>query len=155
MITRSFSCLREPFKSLAEKLLLECKRAGIDIAITETCRSTLVQQAYYAQGRKSIDEVNLLRKKAGLVPIQKSQNTVITWTLDSPHLYGFALDFVPLVDGKPAWNRKDLFTKVGELAEKIGLEWGGRWKDKEDMPHIQLPNWRAIRNRDNLKPVLG
>lgn len=154
MITRSFSCLREPFKSLAEKWLMECKKAGIDIAVTETCRSTFVQQAYYAQGRKPLDEVNALRKKAGLVSIQQSQNVVITWTLDSPHLYGVALDFVPLVNGKPAWNREDLFTKVGEIAEKLGLEWGGRWKEK-DMPHIQMPNWRTHKKKEGWKPVLG
>ena len=31
------------------------------------------------------------------------------------------------------------FEKWGELAESIGLEWGGRWKHLVDGPHVQMP----------------
>lgn len=154
MIIKSLSCLREPFKSKIEAFLKELDKIGLKYSIVETCRSLVTQQAYYAQGRKPLEEVNFLRAKAGLTPIQSSQNVVVTWTLDSPHLYGFAIDIVPLVNGKPAWNRYDLFAKIGEIAEKHGLEWGGRWEEK-DYPHIQLPNWRAIKNKENLKPIIG
>jgi peptidoglycan L-alanyl-D-glutamate endopeptidase CwlK len=51
-----------------------------------------------------------------------------------------AFDFVPLVNGKPAWNDTKLFTKCGEIAEKHGLEWAGRWKRFSELAHCQYTN---------------
>ena len=33
----------------------------------------------------------------------------------------------------------DWYQKWGELAEEIGLQWGGRWKHLRDGPHVQMP----------------
>jgi peptidoglycan L-alanyl-D-glutamate endopeptidase CwlK len=39
------------------------------------------------------------------------------------------------------------FEKWGELAEEIGLEWGGRWKHLVDGPHVQYPiTWQQARD---------
>lgn len=36
------------------------------------------------------------------------------------------------------------YERWGELAEEIGLEWGGRWPNFVDGPHVQWPvDWRA------------
>ena len=61
----------------------------------------------------------------------------ITWTLDSKHFYGKACDFVPFINGKVDWNAPlEYWQKCGEIAESIGFEWGGRWKNR-DLPHIE------------------
>lgn len=37
-----------------------------------------------------------------------------------------------------------LYQKWGELAEEIGLEWGGRWPNLVDGPHVQWPTtWKV------------
>lgn len=39
------------------------------------------------------------------------------------------------------------FELWGELAEEIGLEWGGRWKHLVDGPHVQMPmTWRDAKD---------
>jgi len=48
-----------------------------------------------------------------------------------------AFDFVPMVNGKPDWEDTPLFTKCGEIAESVGLEWAGRWVHFKEMAHCQ------------------
>jgi peptidoglycan L-alanyl-D-glutamate endopeptidase CwlK len=38
-----------------------------------------------------------------------------------------AVDFVPIVDGKAAWERADLIEKAGLLGEACRMTWSGRW----------------------------
>lgn len=54
-----------------------------------------------------------------------------------------AADYYPLMNGKLAGidtqAEHDLWEKMGETAEKFGIEWGGRWpKGKQDRPHFQI-----------------
>ena len=39
-------------------------------------------------------------------------------------------------DGEALWNNN--WEKIGSLGEEFGFEWGGRWVDKEDRPHLQI-----------------
>lgn len=70
---------------------------------------------------------------------------------DSFHNYGLGADYV--LDGqieKPgiqwSWETKaDLnadgrndWMQMGELAERCGLKWGGRWKKFPDLPHVEF-----------------
>lgn len=63
----------------------------------------------------------------------------------SYHNYGLAVDFAILKDGVPVWDSKvDVdedqipdYEEVGEFAEGVGLEWGGRFKSIVDLPHVQ------------------
>lgn len=59
----------------------------------ETIRPTFVdrsigeQAALYAQGRDTLENVNLLRKRAGMDPISGKQNLrKVTWTMASRHI---------------------------------------------------------------------
>lgn len=61
----------------------------------------------------------------------------------SCHNYGLAVDATVYVDGKPSWNLNDPdvlagLQRFGEFAEILGLNWGGRWKDPVDFPHVEL-----------------
>lgn len=98
----------------------DCAAHGIDILITSTYRDNESQNALYAQGR-TIKGAIVTNAKGG----------------QSYHNYKCALDFVPLVNGKPNWNNVELFTKCGELAEKHGFEWAGRWKSFKELAHVQ------------------
>ncbi len=61
------------------------------------------------------------------------------------HTVGLAVDIVPFnnIHKRWSWDLKnnavnDLFNKLGELARKHGLVWGGDWKTFKDYPHIQV-----------------
>ena len=63
------------------------------------------------------------------------------------HEYGLAYDVAVVTpSGEVTWDTTvdaDLdgmadWTEIGLAGEKVGLEWGGRWKKFMDMPHFQL-----------------
>ena len=141
--------LRPKTKKLCELFIEACRKAGINLVITQTLRSMYEQDAYYSQGRELLSTVNAKRKKANLQPITEKENKIVTKAPagSSPHNYGLAWDFAPIVNGKIDWNNLDLFRKCGEIAKKLNfegytLEWGGDFKTIKDFPHIQLKNWK-------------
>lgn len=66
-----------------------------------------------------------------------------SWTLNSRHLTGHAVDVAALVKGKVRWDWP-LYDQIAVIMKdaandlKVPLEWGGDWK-KKDGPHYQLP----------------
>jgi hypothetical protein len=122
---------------------------GVKYRIIETKRTESTQRAYYAQGREPVAVVNIKRRSAGLGEITESENrNKITWTLESKHLVGRAIDIVPVIDGKIPWNinSKEIaaaYMRIGLIGEAAGLAWGGRWTpiDKfgigKDAPHFE------------------
>lgn len=105
----------------ADNFVAACKAQGIDILIYSTLRDNESQNELYAQGRTKPGKI-VTNAKAG----------------ESYHNYGCAFDFVPLVHGKPAWDDKTLYTRCGNIAESVGLEWAGRWKGKlQETAHCQ------------------
>lgn len=96
-------------------------KQGITILYTQGYRDFYTQARIYAQGRTLPGKI-VTNAKPGY----------------SPHNYGLAVDFVPLVNGKAAWDRVDLFEKIGAEAKKVGFEWGGDFKSFLDRPHLQI-----------------
>jgi peptidoglycan L-alanyl-D-glutamate endopeptidase CwlK len=132
-----------------EEFLRRLDKEGLRYAVTETLRSREVQEAYYAQGRKPLEEINALREKAGLYPLAEAEGKrIVTKTMRSVHLTGRAADIVPVVDGKIPWNitagNAGLWHAFGRLGREAGLEWGGSWAPLDvygigwDAPHYQL-----------------
>jgi hypothetical protein len=117
--TRDLNELEPYVKTLAEKLLQECRTNNIDIVITETYRSQERQLELYAQGRTT-------------------DGPVVTWTKNSKHKTRKAFDFVPLTNGKADWYDLSKFDKVGAIGKALGLTWGGDWKKTPDRPHFQF-----------------
>lgn len=144
--------LRPKTKKLCEMWIEECRRQGINLVVTQTFRSPQLQEAYYSQGREQLSQVNARRKKVGLSEIKEHENKIVTKAKagSSPHNYGLAWDFAPIVNGKIDWNNLELFRKCGEIAKKLNfegytLEWGGDFKTIKDFPHIQLKNWKQYK----------
>lgn len=68
--------------------------------------------------------------------------------IDTPHGRGAALDVHPegFDPHRGFGSQADAELRLrafGEFAERYGFVWGGRWS-KPDMPHVELPNWRAL-----------
>ena len=142
--------LRPKTKKLCELFIEACRKAGINLVITQTLRSMELQDAYYSQGRNSLSIVNTKRKKANLSPITEKENkSIVTKATagSSPHNYGFAWDIACIVNGKVDYNNLELYKKCGDVAKTISfegytIEWGGNFKSIKDYPHFQLKNWK-------------
>ncbi len=109
--------LRTKLAQLRELLAAE----NLDFFVSEGMRSPGRQQYLYDQGRTEEG-----KKRGGIVTNAKA------WS--SNHNYGCAIDFAPK---NGDWNGAN-WTRLGELAESVGLEWGGRWTSPVDRPHVQL-----------------
>lgn len=129
---------------LACEFLEECKNEDIDVLITCTWRSNSEQEELYAQGRTKPGRI-LTNAKPG----QSKHNFTLAGRPAAK-----AFDVVPLRHGKPVWGTggngidddttdddKDdleLWQRVGNIGESVGLEWAGRWKNMREFPHFQL-----------------
>lgn len=125
--------------------LKECNAKGVPYIIIETRRLPETQMLYYMQGRLDIKnnknilaEYNALRKKYFLWEVAANA-PIITWTLDSKHIDGRAIDIAPAKDGKPWWNADDAtWYRLGMIGKNNGLVWGGDWPSpKNDKPHFE------------------
>ena len=142
--------LRPKTKKLCELFIEACRKAGINLVITQTLRSMYEQDAYYSQGRELLSTVNAKRKKADLQPITEKENkSIITKAVagSSPHNYGLAWDIACIVNGKVDYNNLELYKKCGSIAKTINfegytIEWGGDFCKFKDYPHFQLKNWK-------------
>lgn len=119
--SRDLSDLLPVVRERAQKFIQLAHAAGIDLLVTSTYRDNDSQNALYAQGRTAPGRI-VTNARAG----------------QSWHNYRCALDVVPLVNGKPAWNAKDeVWQTVGKLGKQAGLEWAGDWKKFKEYPHFQ------------------
>jgi peptidoglycan L-alanyl-D-glutamate endopeptidase CwlK len=110
------------------------------ITVVETLRDLCTQMAYYSRGRMlGSQDVKAMYKAAGLWNItDEDADKVITWTLQSKHIKGEAIDIAPMRGGRIWWAAPEsVWTRMGEIGEKYGLNWGGRWKTP-DCPHYEL-----------------
>lgn len=130
MASKSLNDLDPETKRRAEAFIASCSKAGIDVLIYCTLRSKLEQDVLYASGRTA---------KGAIVTMARGG---YSW-----HNYGRAFDFVPMLGGKPQWNDVALYTRCGEIAESVGLEWAGRWAGKlRERCHCQWSGTNSIAN---------
>ncbi len=119
---RDLSELADNAELACRLLFQECYKAGIrEIFITETYRSQARQNYLYEQGRSR-------------------KGNKVTWTKSSRHTSRLAWD-IAVSNG----NLYDIriLTRVGIIAGKLGITWGGNWKDNVDMPHFEVTkNWK-------------
>jgi peptidoglycan L-alanyl-D-glutamate endopeptidase CwlK len=142
--------LRPEARPYFDTFLDKLERQGLRYAVLETLRTREVQEAYYAQGRRPLEEINEMRKKAGLYLLGEAEGKrIVTHTLESVHLTGRAADIVPVVDNRIPWaitaGNAELWKTFGRLGQEAGLEWGGLWLPLDgfgigwDFPHYQIP----------------
>lgn len=99
-----------------ENFLAAAVKQGLSILITETWRSKERQEYLYSLGRTQ-------------------PGNVVTWTLQSKHIEGEAIDIGFVKDGKLTYEGD--WQAVAKIGEKNGLLWGGRWPTP-DKPHFEF-----------------
>ena len=112
--------------------------------VFEGRRTVETQRAYYAQGRQPLAEVNRLRQIAGLwlLRSENDNRNCITWTMNSKHIVGLAMDVLP-VDGRgnPTWDLahyKQQFDIIVACGRSEGLNCGADWVKTPDYPHYEI-----------------
>jgi peptidoglycan L-alanyl-D-glutamate endopeptidase CwlK len=114
---------------MTEVWLAQCKASGLDILITCTLRLGEEQDRLYAQGRTAPGHI-VTNAKAG----------------QSAHQYGMALDFVPLVFGKPDWSGT---SQPWDYAIAIAQQCGLQSLRPMESAHLQHPFWRTLKDVQN------
>ena len=118
---RDISELKAVAQTACKLFLDECKKVGLDIFLTETYRSQARQNYLYEQGRT----------RAG---------DIVTWTKSSRHTSRLAWD---IACNKPSLYDIATLNKAGQVAKKLGITWGGDWKNI-DRPHFEVKStWKA------------
>lgn len=114
---RSLDSLSPRFKPLAIELLARLTEAAIPVVIIQTRRTAEEHATNLAKG--------------------------VSWTTHSKHLDGDAIDLCPIQQfmlhgsSKLQWDAADaVWQQIGPIGEKLGLRWGGRWKQR-DMGHFE------------------
>jgi hypothetical protein len=114
MITE-LNALHPYFRDKILQLIRNCSAKGIEVSVVESYRTKAKQAEYFGMGRK------YTRSTGG----------------KSKHQYGLACDVVPVVHGVAQWDDLKLWRKVGIEGEKLGLRWGGRWRNPFDPAHFE------------------
>lgn len=139
-MSRLIEDLEPETKSMAIAHQLSCAAQGIFIVFTQTYRTPQEQQAIYDQGRRTPG------------PVVSHAPPGYSW-----HEFRRAYDVAikSWAGDKTPGNWYDgPWELVGQLGEKEGLEWGGRWKHP-DIPHFQhtqgktLAQMRLLRDQGN------
>lgn len=117
--------LEAEFRNRVLRWWKECKEKGIELLIYCGYRSPEEQDKLYAQGRKAKGKI-VTHARAG----------------ESFHNYGRAIDYVPLINGKVAWEAVSIYRK----AQVIGRDFGLRSLSWE-LPHLEdalASSWRVL-----------
>lgn len=115
----------------------------IDFAVVQGLRTQDQQDRYYGKGRSAAQ-----CKAAGVNPeYARPDEAKVTWTRNSNHIGGRAVDIAPMVDGLIVWDdngKRGLWPKLAaafkEAAklEGVRITWGGDWQKTKDRPHFEL-----------------
>jgi RHS repeat-associated protein len=137
----NLATLAEPVRDMARSLLYHARvDLHLDVRVIQGTRTYAEQNALYAKGRTAPGPI-VTNARGGY----------------SFHNFGVAFD-VGLFRGRAYIGESPGYTSVGHLGERIGLEWGGRWRF-QDMPHFQYPGLSlgVLRSRyeQGLSPIPG
>ena len=115
--------------------------------LSQVFRPKEMQDAYFAQGRETLKEVNDLRKLAELAPITAQENkTKITNAPSGKSKHelkpsrAFDIAFVKKGTKRELDWTPRLFSQAAVIIKKKfpNVTWGGSWKKFKDLPHFEI-----------------
>jgi hypothetical protein len=139
-MTSSLDELEPNFRKKVERFIKEHLDVGVKLVVLSTYRSDDEQISLFAQGRRSLDKVNSLRKKAKLDPISETENRNVITQVDgnntkSMHQLRKACDlWYALPNGSADWSVKDpvRIKSFGAIAKRLEMKWGGDFTPLND-----------------------
>lgn len=111
--------------------------------VTQGLRTKDEQAQLYGKGRTEAE----LAAKGVNVNYARPTERKVTWTLNSNHIGGTAVDLAPLLNGKLEWDedgKLGLWPRIASAMKSAAAEfntpitWGGDWSGKNlDRPHFE------------------
>lgn len=141
---QNLATVHPTLQNLAHRAL---QLSPVDFTVIQGLRTRDEQAKLYGQGRTAA------QMKAMGLPIHYARPNAakVTWTMNSNHMSGRALDFAPWVPGRglvlparPTSADIELFRDVANAFKRaamelcVVIEWGGDWKKTKDFPHIEM-----------------
>ncbi len=131
MPCRDIAALKPKAQEACRLFLEECKKAGLNVIVTQTLRTAEYQNSLYQQGRT----------KPGVIVTGCDG-----YRSKSNHQDGMAWDICNNKKGDE--YNKAVLNKAGDIGKRLGIEWGGGWAIG-DTPHFQISNaWKAPAKED-------
>lgn len=126
--------LHPDFRGLVVLFLARCAERRIPILLVETWRTKEAHDEDVANGRSWVKTSKhqhvIIRRFGGLELKDPASLAVDVAPYGIYRLYG---------DDKVQWDATDpVWQKLGEVGERVGMAWGGRWQ-KKDVCHFQAP----------------
>jgi peptidoglycan L-alanyl-D-glutamate endopeptidase CwlK len=118
-----------------------------DVLIVEGVRTNERQQQLYAQGRTTPGPIVTMSQDT-------SQSAHGLRLVDGEPL-AFAIDAVPCTGpaGQATWQDHQSLALMANIAEDLGLTWGGEWNHFPDPDHFQVPGWKLFPLADASPPT--
>ena len=113
----------------------------VDFMVGQGLRTRDEQARLYGQGRTGA------QMKAMGLPVHYAKPSMprVTWTMNSNHLSGRAVDLWAWVKGGISWDTNKGYyeeiaraMKLAAMFECVPIEWGGDWKSSKDYPHFEM-----------------
>jgi len=133
--------VKPSLRKVAERAIQLSK---VDFGVVQGARTLDQQKRLYGQGRSGAQCV----AKGIPAAYARPDMNVVTWTLNSNHIGGNAIDVCPVINGNFVWDndgRLGLWPQVATAFKAAATEtgipiyWGGDWKGKQnDRPHFSI-----------------
>ena len=138
---RSLDNLKNVHPDLVKVMMAAIKNSPVDFTVTEGLRSQARQQEIWKQGRFTKEPI--VTYKDGVKKLSNHQDEAdgkkdnLGSTVD---LYTFFLGQVQVGHKDTVKNLKLIAAHIKKVAAelKIGITWGGDWKNPYDPPHFEL-----------------
>lgn len=105
-----------------------------DFIIVEGVRTKERQLELFGKGRDIVDLISHMSIDQA-AKYAKPAETRVTWTLNSLHLTGRAVDIAGYKDNKIKWERNNFLINT---MSSVGFDCGANWKKNVDTPHYQI-----------------
>lgn len=140
------STVKEPMQRVVNRAAELLSGGKVYFIVTQGLRTADEQARLYGKGRTSAELRLKNLPESYALPNEKK----VTWTLDSNHLSGNAVDLAPTLDGKLDWDENGklglwpiIERAMKDAADELStpIVWGGDWAGKSlDRPHFELKN---------------
>lgn len=140
---KSVARLRTVHHDMRRVAVRALELSSVDFSVVQGWRTLDEQRQLYGKGRTAAECIRAGVPAAYAKPLEAK----VTWTLNSNHLSGNAIDVCPFHEGALNWDddgKLGLWPIIADAFKQaaselnINIEWGGDWKSKIDRPHFEL-----------------